>query len=520
MIRLPLLNVPTTRIVVSPVSTNVTVTGSPTPTPRLSAASVLTSIVPGSSASRLPLSTPRSITRARPAVSIAVTREPCPFTWAEDSRSSTTSLTSSRARSSFATEGLSPIPAPAGSRIRSERLPPLTASETELLSEVAVTATAATTVRPIVSARAVAAERRELRAMLRAANRQPPPRRPWSASRAAPRARVGPRTTRPANVVTVARTVHQRWLPMPAATASPARPPVVSAHPAIRRPRASPPPRGTTVRSASMGATRVAAHAGAIAATVVTSSPTASPATSVRVSTAGVVVGSSTPITSSRDRMPAARRDPEQQPEPAGHQPDHRGLDEDPGENLPAGGADRPEQGDLAAALRHQHVEGVPDDEGADQHRDAGEHQEHRGEDAHRVAHGGRAVGGHLLARQRLHAVRQHLGDPVTQRLRPGALRGQHVDLVDDPHLVEHPLRRGQVEPGEGGSQQAVGVAEPDDADQREAPATVLEHDVDRVAEGVVGGPGRARVQRELVRAGGRAARAEGRGPGQAAVRR
>ena len=57
------------------------------------------------------------------------------------------------------------MPAPAGARIRSERLPPVTASETDSFRELAVTATAATTVRPMVSAMAVAADRRELRAV-------------------------------------------------------------------------------------------------------------------------------------------------------------------------------------------------------------------------------------------------------------------------------------------------------------------------------------------------------------------
>ena len=54
----------------------------------------------------------------------------------------------------------------------------LTASATEARSEAALTATATTTVSPIVRASAVAAERRALRPMLRAAIRHPPPRRP------------------------------------------------------------------------------------------------------------------------------------------------------------------------------------------------------------------------------------------------------------------------------------------------------------------------------------------------------
>ena len=49
--------------------------------------------------------------------------------------------------------------------------------------------------------------------------------------------------------------------------------------------------------------------------------------------------------------------------------------------------------------------------------------------------------------------------------------------------MPEHPLGRGQVEPGQGRAEQAVGLAEADDADQRERLPAVLEHDVDPVAE-------------------------------------
>ena len=155
--------------------------------------------------------------------------------------------------------------------------------------------------------------------------------------------------------------------------------------------------------------------------------------------------------------------DAEQQSERTGDQPDHGRLDEDAREHLPAGRAHRAQQRDLAPPLRDQHVEGVPDDEGADHHRDAGEDEQHRGEDAQRVAHGCGAVGGDLLPRQRLHAVGEHRGDAVasSRALTPSAAMTSTSSTT--PDLAQHLLGGGQVEPGEGGAQQAVGLPEADD---------------------------------------------------------
>jgi hypothetical protein len=60
----------------------------------------------------------------------------------------------------------------------------------------------------------------------------------------------------------------------------------------------------------------VAAKAGAMAATMVTSSPTAMETTTVRTSMAGAVVGTSMPVTLSSDRIPAARPTPRSNPSP------------------------------------------------------------------------------------------------------------------------------------------------------------------------------------------------------------
>ena len=159
-----------------------------------------------------------------------------------------------------------------------------------------------------------------------------------------------------------------------------------------------------------------------------------------------------------------ARPTPVSSPSAPATSPIDDGLEEDPAEHLSSGRADGAQQRDLAPPLRDQHVEGVPDDEGADQQGDPCEHQQHRGEDAHRISHGCGAVGGHLLTGHRFDAVGQHRGDPAcaaTSASTPSA--AQHVDLVDQPVLAQHLLGGGQVEPGQGGAEDAVGLPEADD---------------------------------------------------------
>ena len=120
----------------------------------------------------------RSTTLSRRLGSIATRDVATPSTWTPAYLNSSTVAMESRLRRVPAADGLMPPPALAGRRIRSERFPEVTDEATEALSEVAVTATAETTARPIVSAKAVAAARRGARAMLRDANRHPPPRGP------------------------------------------------------------------------------------------------------------------------------------------------------------------------------------------------------------------------------------------------------------------------------------------------------------------------------------------------------
>src|SRR3954468_11850449 len=98
---------------------------------------------------------------------------------------------------------------------------------------------------------------------------------------------------RPRNVVRVATTVHHRWLPTREQARIIAAPAPVTSQPPMWRSLLDPRLAGAATRRASIGATRAADHAGRIAASVVTTSPTAKATTTVRVSTAAEVLGTS-----------------------------------------------------------------------------------------------------------------------------------------------------------------------------------------------------------------------------------
>ena len=120
----------------------------------------------------------------------------------------------------------------------------------------------------------------------------------------------------------MANTVAHRWLP-------------TTAHATSREADASDDPSGGTRRARRTAGRHGVAQglhrshpgrgpAGAMAATIVTSSPTASPTTTVRVSRAGEVLGISTPISFEQQPDAGGEADAEQDSEAAGDQTDHR----------------------------------------------------------------------------------------------------------------------------------------------------------------------------------------------------
>ncbi len=129
-----------------------------------------------------------------------------------------------------------------------------------------------------------------------------------------PRTKDGPERTNPTNAVTLASAVSERWPPTRAHATRPRVPADSTTPPTTPRRELPLSGAGSTSRRASMGATRVAPHAGIAAATIVTPTPTARAAMRVRGSRATVVVGTSTPTSSSSRRMPTARPTPASRP--------------------------------------------------------------------------------------------------------------------------------------------------------------------------------------------------------------
>ena len=126
--------------------------------------------------------------------------------------------------------------------------------------------------------------------------------------------------------------------------------------------------------TARIGATRPARRAGQAAPNVVTRSP------STTAVTAGPAVMCTAPTGISMPRMsahqPLRQREPESSPSRAPRDTDQRGLEQDRARDLAARGAERAQGADLAHALQHGHVEGVEDQEAADEQGDPGEEGE------------------------------------------------------------------------------------------------------------------------------------------------
>ena len=232
-----------------------------------------------------------------------------------------------------------------------------------------------------------------------------------------------------------------------------------------------------------MGATRVAAQAGAMAATMVTSSPTPRATTTVRGSTAGEVVGISTPISSSSERMRAARPTPSSSPIPPATRPMTAASTRIP----PRTWRRVAPTARSSATSRRRWATSTLNVFQMTKEPTRTETPAKTSMIVVKIPIESCTACvpslGHLLPRQRLDPLGEHLGDPVAQLRRRDPLLGHHVDLVDDPGLVEHLLGGGQVEAGEGGAQEAVGLPEADDPDQPERAPAVAEHHVDRVPE-------------------------------------
>ncbi len=149
------------------------------------------------------------------------------------------------------------------------------------------------------------------------------------------------------------------------------------------------------------------------------------------------------------EQRPDAEREqhPEAEADRRADQADHGRLEQHRPRHLAGGGAERPEQGQLAAALGDQDRERVDDQERPDHQGDPGEDQQEGLDEPDRLLQlrGGLVRG--LVARHRLVPVGKYVGHPVAQVfLRDAVLRG-HPDVGERVVAVEEQLLgRGGVE--------------------------------------------------------------------------
>ena len=173
------------------------------------------------------------------------------------------------------------------------------------------------------------------------------------------------------------------------------RGPSAGARAVAPRPRRAP-PSGTPAWRASP-ATR--------AATRVTSVPTSSETTIVRVATTVPVLGRSMPPDLNSSPMPYATPRPARSPSTEPSRPISRASRMHRGEDLPPRGAERAQQPELAAALGDGDREGVEDRERAHEERDEREHEQRGLQEAEVVGGVLRLGVGVLLAGPDLHCV-------------------------------------------------------------------------------------------------------------------
>ena len=119
-------------------------------------------------------------------------------------------------------------------------------------------------------------------------------------------------------------------------------------------------------------------------------------------------------------------------------------------EHLPAAGPQRPQESHLAGPLRHDDVERVEDDEGADEQRDEGEHEQRRAQEPQAFPNLIRLLGGGVGRRDRLEAGGEHLLDLRGDRCRRRIVRRDDVDLVEGTLAVEEALRGSKLERRDG----------------------------------------------------------------------
>ena len=217
----------------------------------------------------------------------------------------------------------------------------------------------------------------------------------------------------------------------------PTRPGTKNARPISARRRPIDRRGGVPPVSARIGDMRAARTAGHAAPASVAISPVTSATTTAVTEYSIVETGMPhdwTARTSSTARPAPSARPPTEPPIAS-----TRRLGEDAARHADVAGAERAQGADLPRALEDGHVEGVEDQEGADEQRDAREEVEDDVE-AGELVLDLLALG---LRRRDLHAASELRVESLAQSLGRGAVGGDDVDLVPDPGLVHHLARVG-----------------------------------------------------------------------------
>ena len=204
------------------------------------------------------------------------------------------------------------------------------------------------------------------------------------------------------------------------------------------------PPGVSASRMASTGSTCVARRAGMTPETSVAITPTRSPTMMVRGATTVDVPGSSRPKPAIRLRRAGRQQQAAEDADDGGQHADHRGLDHDRAEDLAPRRAERPQQRELARALRDGDRERVEDQEAADEHGDAGEDEQGDLDEAERLADVRGALLGLLLAGEHGRGAAERLVDRGLQLLGRDAVVRRGGDVRDVAGLAGDALHLGQ----------------------------------------------------------------------------
>ena len=136
-------------------------------------------------------------------------------------------------------------------------------------------------------------------------------------------------------------------------------------------------------RTAAIGGTRVARFAGRMLASSVMPVPSSSDTMTVRDCDDRRGVRQVDAERAEQRDHALGEPEAEHEPDHRGHQADHEALEHDRAHDLLARGAERPQRGELARALRDGDRQGVEDHERADEQRDAGEAEQELADHPH-----------------------------------------------------------------------------------------------------------------------------------------